>query len=166
MYKPEYVEQARKLAEFGATVYEIGQFFNVDETTIWRWSQQHEDFCSAIKVGKEAADNRVEQSLYRRAMGYTHDTVKIFQYEGEPVIVPYTEHIPPETTAAIFWLKNRRRDRWRDFKAVELSGEDGKDIRISSTTTVDVGKLTSDQLKALEGLLAVASADQSDTSAA
>jgi hypothetical protein len=45
--------------------------------------------------------------------------VKINQYEGKAVITPYVEHVPPDTTAAIFWLKNRRPQAWRDVKAVE-----------------------------------------------
>ena len=40
--------------------------------------------------------------------------MKIFQYEGSPVVVPYREHVAPDTTACIFWLKNRRRNEWRD----------------------------------------------------
>jgi hypothetical protein len=47
-------------------------------------------------------------------VGYSYDTEKIFVYEGEPVRVPYVEHVPPDTTACIFWLKNRRKDLWRD----------------------------------------------------
>jgi hypothetical protein len=56
----------------------------------------------------------VEQSLYRRAVGYSYDAVRIMGYAGEYTHVPYVEHLPPDTTACIFWLKNRRRDLWRD----------------------------------------------------
>jgi hypothetical protein len=113
-YKAEYVEQAKKLAELGATDREMADFFKVTETTLNRWKLAHPEFCASIKVGKEPADDRVEQSLYRKATGYSFAAEKIFQYEGAPVRVDYVEHVPPSDTAMIFWLKNRRPDQWRD----------------------------------------------------
>lgn len=120
-YKPEFVEQARKLAELGATDREVADFFNVDERTINRWKHEHPDFCLSLKVGKQAADDRVEQSLYRRALGFSHDAVKIMGYEGTYTPVEYVEVYPPDTTAAIFWLKNRRPDQWRDKTETDLN---------------------------------------------
>lgn len=115
-FKPEFVEQARKLAELGATDREVADFFDVDERTLNRWKHQHEEFCQSLKVGKETADARVEQALYRRAIGYAVDAVKIFMPAGaeKPVYAPYVEQHAPDTTAAIFWLKNRRPAEWRD----------------------------------------------------
>lgn len=129
-FKSEYVEQARKLCELGATDIELGDFFGVDRVTIWRWSQEHEEFCNALKAGKGSADERVERSLYARAIGYTHDAVKIFNANGVPMVVPYREHVAPDTTAAIFWLKNRRPDEWRDKQTQEHTGKDGGDLVI------------------------------------
>lgn len=122
-YKPEYVEQVRKLCDLGATDIEIADFFGVERTTIWRWSQKYPEFCNALKAGKAAADERVERSLYARAIGYTHDAVKIFNANGNPMIVPYREHVAPDTTAMIFWLKNRKAADWRDKQDVQHSGE-------------------------------------------
>ncbi len=115
-YKSEYVEQASHLCRLGATDQEIADFFHVDNTTIWRWKSSFPEFCNALKSGKEAADERVERSLYHKAVGYTHDAVKIFMPAGaeKPVYAKYREHVPPDTTAGIFWLKNRRSDEWRD----------------------------------------------------
>lgn len=114
-FKPEFVKQARKLAALGATDREAAEFFEVDERTIHRWKHEHEDFCQSLKVGKEQADARVEQSLYRRALGYSHDAVKIaVSGQGDITQVPFVEHYPPDTTAAIFWLKNRKPQEWRD----------------------------------------------------
>ncbi|MEN2749338.1 helix-turn-helix domain-containing protein [Sphingomonas sp. T9W2] len=118
-YRPEFVEQARKLAALGATDREAADFFEVDEATIHRWKHTHPDFCESLKVGKETADARVEQSLYRRALGYSHDAVKMHSVEGTVVTTPYVEHYPPDTTAAIFWLKNRKPTEWRDKTVVE-----------------------------------------------
>lgn len=128
-FKPEFVEQARKLAELGATDREAADFFDVAESTLYLWKHTHSEFSEALKVGKEAADARVEQSLYRRALGYTHDAVKIHVAgDGGITQVPFTEHYPPDTTAAIFWLKNRKREEWRDIKAVEHGGPNGGPI--------------------------------------
>lgn len=122
VYKTDYPEQARKLCELGATDVEMADFFEVDVATFYRWKNIHLEFCEALKLGKAASDDRVERSLYHKATGYTFDAEKIFQYEGAEVRVPYREHVPPDTTACIFWLKNRRRDQWRDKQDVEHSG--------------------------------------------
>lgn len=122
-FKPEFVELARKLAALGATDREAADFFEVDEATLHRWKHTQPEFCESLKVGKETADARVEQSLYRRAVGYSHDAVKIaINAEGKVTEAPFTEHYPPDTTAMIFWLKNRKPGEWRDVKAQEVSG--------------------------------------------
>lgn len=121
-FKPEFVEQAHKLAALGATDREVAEFFGVEERTLHRWKHEHEEFCQSLKVGKDEADDRVEQSLYRRAVGYTCDDVHFSAYEGCVTATPYVKHHPPDTTAAIFWLKNRRKADWRDKQEVEHSG--------------------------------------------
>lgn len=124
-YRPEYAEQVAKLCALGATDYELADFFGVDVRTIYRWRHSHPEFCQAQKVGKEAADERVERSLYQRAIGYEQEGVKIFMPAGAdaPVYAPFTAKIAPDVTAAIFWLKNRRPEDWRDRREVEHSGE-------------------------------------------
>lgn len=112
-YKPEFAEQARKLCELGATDAELADFFEVSVRTLNNWKSKPE-FLQSLKVGKDAADNRVEASLYHKATGYTYDSVKIFQFQGQVIEAPYREHVPPDTTAMIFWLKNRRPEQWRD----------------------------------------------------
>lgn len=115
-YDESYVREAEKLAQLGATDEEIADFFEVDVRTIYRWKNVHEKFCQALKVGKDRADDRVVRSLYQRALGYSHDEDKIFMPAGadEPVIVPTVKHYPPDPTSAIFWLKNRDPEKWRD----------------------------------------------------
>jgi hypothetical protein len=67
------------------------------------------------------ADERVERSLYQRAVGYEQEEVKIFMPGGaeDPVYAPFRAKIAPDVTAGIFWLKNRRGDSWRDKHDVE-----------------------------------------------
>lgn len=113
-YKPEFAEQARKLCELGATDIEIADFFEVSDRTVYRWQLKYPEFCQALKAGKDAADERVERSLFHKATGYTFESEKIFQHQGEIIRAPIREHVPPDTTAMIFWLKNRRPAAWRD----------------------------------------------------
>lgn len=127
VFKEEYIEAAKKLARLGATDAEVADFFEVDVRTIHRWKHKHEEFCHSLKVGKVQADERVERSLYHRAIGYEQQDVKIFMPAGSenPVYAPFTAKVAPDTTAAIFWLKNRKPDEWRDAKDVDHSSSDG-----------------------------------------
>lgn len=115
-YTQEFAIQAERLCKLGATDKDLADFFEVTTVTIWRWNSEHEEFCYALKVGKATADERVERSLYHKAVGYSFEAVKIFMPANatEPVYAPYTEHVPPSDTACIFWLKNRRPEAWRD----------------------------------------------------
>jgi hypothetical protein len=121
-FKPEFVEQARQLCELGATDREVAEFFEVTEQTLNNWKAAHPAFFESLKLGKESADKRVEQSLYRRALGYSHDSVHVSNFQGVVTLTPVVEQYPPDTTAAIFWLKNRRPEQWRDIRAVEHAG--------------------------------------------
>ncbi len=132
-YKPEYAEQAQKLAGLGATDIEVADFFDVDVRTIYRWKHDEPGFCQALNIGKEKADERVINSLYQKAVGYEQDEVKIFMPGGaeKPVYAPFRAKIAPDTTAAIFWLKNRRPGEWRDRQELEHSGKGGGPIQIT-----------------------------------
>lgn len=129
-YDPEtHPKQAGKLCELGATDDEIAEFFEVNRATIYRWKAQFPEFCDAIKTGKGPADDRVERSLYQRAIGYSHDDVDIRVIDGAVTMTPIIKHYPPDTTAAIFWLKNRRKEDWRDRQSHEHTGKDGGPIQ-------------------------------------
>jgi hypothetical protein len=66
----------------------------------------------------------VERSLFQRATGYEQQTVKIFMPSGadSPIFAPFREVIAPDTTACIFWLKNRKPKEWRDKSELEVPG--------------------------------------------
>ncbi len=121
-YKPEYAEQARKLCELGATDMEMAEFFHVDVRTIYNWRHSQPEFFQAVHVGKEALDERVERSLYQRSVGYSFNSEKIFHYQGIITRADTIEHVPPDPSAALNWLKNRRGDKWRDKIDHEHSG--------------------------------------------
>jgi hypothetical protein len=113
-WRDGYLEQTRKLAALGATEAEMAQFFDVSHKTFTRWKMSRPDFCLALKAAKDAADARVERRLYERAVGYSVEIEKIFCCRGKIIRVKTIEHYPPDTTACIFWLKNRQPSRWRD----------------------------------------------------
>ncbi|HEV2674134.1 MAG TPA: helix-turn-helix domain-containing protein [Aliidongia sp.] len=123
-YQAEYAEQAKKLCLLGATDAQLADFFGVSRVTIDAWKNTHQEFLDALKDGKDAADAAVAHSLFHRATGYSHKAVKIVAdaKTGMEHIVPFTEHYPPDTTACIFWLKNRQPKAWRDKQEIEHGG--------------------------------------------
>jgi hypothetical protein len=117
-YKAEFARQAAKLCTLGATDKELADFFEVNELTINRWKISQPGFCKSLKVGKQHADERVKSALYHRALGYSHpedDIRTLARGDGisEIVITPTVKHYPPDTTACIFWLKNRLPEEFR-----------------------------------------------------
>lgn len=122
-YTPENLNMVRMLAKLGATNQEMAEALNVTLSTFHLWRNTHEEFSDAIKVGKDAADDRVAESLYQRAMGYSHPELDIRVIDGAIVETPVIKHYAPDTTAAIFWLKNRRPQEWRDKQEIEHTGE-------------------------------------------
>ena len=90
---------------------------------------KHASFISSnVHGGEEEAAGcigrapfRVRRSLYQRANGYNYEAVKIFMpaNRSKPVIVPYLEHVPADPGSAMFWLKNREPDQWRDVQNVD-----------------------------------------------
>lgn len=112
-FDPKYLPMVKKMAELGATDAEIAEALQIDVVTVWRWKCDNEEFCNAVKVGKEHADERVKRALFHRALGYSHPEDDIKMFNGEAIITPTTKHYPPDTTACIFWLKNRLPDEFR-----------------------------------------------------
>lgn len=121
-FKKAYTEQAKKLALLGATDAQAADFFGVTEQTLNNWKKKHPEFFESLKAGKAEVDSKVVRSLFERAMGYTHPEEKIFNHNGEAMRVETTKHYPPDTTAMIFWLKNRDPENWRDKVTTEVIG--------------------------------------------
>lgn len=132
-FKEEYVQLAENYALLGATDEELADFFNVNVATLNRWKKQFPEFCESLKKGKAVADANVASKLYNRAIGYDCKATKIVTYEGKVTDqVEYVEHYPPDTTAAIFWLKNRQPGKWRDKKEVESQVKLGDELESMS----------------------------------
>lgn len=134
LYKEEYNEQARKLCLLGATDKDLAGFFEVNEDTIHEWKKVHSIFSESINAGKHFADANVADRLYQRAIGFEHDSEEIKvvsdgQGAGSSIErVPTRKIYPPDTAAAIFWLKNRQRTMWRDKVETGFTDTEGKDV--------------------------------------
>lgn len=125
-YSKDICEKARKLAELGATDKESASILGISEDTLYVWKLEHPEFSEALRLGKEGPDQRVKRSLYHRAIGYSHPDSHISNFQGAVTVTPITKHYPPDSTAGIFWLKNRLPDEFRE--RVEHTGKDGKDL--------------------------------------
>lgn len=117
------LKQVKRLAEKGWTDEEMAAFFEVSTRTWLRWKATDEKFCQALKEWKGHADARVERSLYEKAIGFEHPDVHVSNYQGTVTLTPIQKRYAPDTTAAIFWLKNRQPEKWRDKQEVEHGGE-------------------------------------------
>ncbi|MGL5280362.1 MAG: helix-turn-helix domain-containing protein [Plesiomonas shigelloides] len=123
-YREEYDEQARKLCLLGATDKDIADFFDVTEQTINNWKKEFPSFFESLKRGKIIADASVAEKLFHRAIGYSHPEVKIATADGKITdSQEFQKHYAPDPVAAIFWLKNRQPDKWRDKQVVSHEGQ-------------------------------------------
>ena len=114
LYREEFAEQARRLCLMGAVNADLARAFEVAPRTIDNWLRNEPAFRRAVKHGRQFADGDVAHGLYRRATGYTYHSNKVFLSDGEPMVIPYEVHCPPDVRAAVFWLRNRQPSRWRD----------------------------------------------------
>ncbi len=146
-YRALFATQAKKLCELGATDAELADFFEVTISTVRLWMVTHPKFSDSVNSGKDSWDDRIERSLAQRAKGYSHDeddirTMKVLEIvDGQPVvfdkivITPTRKHYPPETTAAIFWLCNRRREKWK--RNLEQGPETNEDLAAALKTLAE-----------------------------
>lgn len=113
-------------ARDGLTDEQIAGNMGIKRQTLYDWKKKYPVFSDTLKRGKEIIDRQVENSLLKRALGYEYDEVTTTTYpNGEEETKRVTKHVAPDTTAQIFWLKNRKPDDWRDKKDVNLSGDIG-----------------------------------------
>ncbi len=141
MAKSKYREDFPELVEMhlrkGLTEAQAAKKLGVSVRTFEEYKSRYPHFLQAIKRGKAPVDFEVENALLKRARGYTYEekhTVTKIQGKGDKAEATVAEvrrvvkHVPSDTTAAIFWLKNRDPERWRDAKALEVTGASGKDL--------------------------------------
>lgn len=143
---PDGITRLEAWARDGLTLEQIAHNMGVADSTLRKWRDDHEAISAALKRGKEVVDIEVENALLKRALGYdyTEERVEVSKENGKKSVktTQTVKHVPPDVTAQIFWLKNRRPDRWRDKQQLEHSGR------------VDVNPfagLTTEELRKLAG---------------
>jgi hypothetical protein len=126
-FDPTFCKKATKLCLLGATDKDLADFFEVTESTINNWKVDYPEFLESIKKGKTEADAQVANRLFKRALGYKHPDTDIRVCDGMIVQTPLIKHYPPDPTAAIFWLKNRQPEKWRDKQELQI-GQTGDQV--------------------------------------
>lgn len=113
----------QKIYALGATDKQLSDIIGVTEQTLNNWKKSDPQFFESIKGWKEDADNKVERSLYQRALGYEYEEVtKEISMRTKKLKITkiVTKKTPASEIACIFWLKNRRPLDWRDKKEVDV----------------------------------------------
>lgn len=125
----EGLVRLRGWARDGLTNEQIAKNMGISRSTLNEWIKKYSDISDTLKKGKEVADREIEESLFKKAKGFKVTVKKAFKLKKvtydkktgkklkEEETVQYAEeevYIPPDTTAMIFWLKNRKPDVWRD----------------------------------------------------
>lgn len=117
-------------ARNGLTYEQIAHNIGINNATLCEWRTRFPEIDKALKRGREVVDFEVENALHKRAMGYSY-TEKVYDRKvdketGEVEMVltkEYVKHVPPDVTAQIFWLKNRKPEEWRDRKDVAVTDD-------------------------------------------
>lgn len=119
-------------ARDGLTNEQIADNLGIGKTTFYRMIKEHSELLEHLKKGKEVIDYEVENALLKRALGYkyeekTYESIynKELDMYMEKLTKRVTKQVAPDTTALIFWLKNRKPKQWRD--KVDIEGESNKE---------------------------------------
>ena len=120
---PEGLLKLEGWARDGLTNEQIAQNIGVSRKTLQEWCVKYGDIGDTLKRGKEVVDRQVENALLKRAIGYEYEEVSEKYESGMMTEKKITKkRVVPDVTAQIFWLKNRRPDKWKDKQDVEVSG--------------------------------------------
>ena len=114
-------------ARDGLTNEQIAHNIGITSETLRVWSNKYSAISVALKKGKEVIDRQVENALLKRALGYEYEEVKQIVEKDEmgkdrKRVEKTKKVVLPDTTALIFWLKNRKPHEWRDKRNIEHSG--------------------------------------------
>lgn len=130
--KPEGLLKIEGWARDGLTDEQIAENIGINVSTLYEWKNRFPEFSESLKKGKEVVDREVENALFERALGGLHEVRKTFKVkntfydekgrkcEREELKTGVDEiYIPGDTTAQIFWLKNRKPEKWRDKQEIQ-----------------------------------------------
>ncbi len=132
---PEGLLKLEGWARDGLTDEQIAHNMGISRETLSQWRKKYSDISDTLKRGKEVVDREVENALLQKALGFKETVRKAIKCKevkydngkrvSEKEHIEYAEeevYVPPDTTAQIFWLKNRRPDKWKDKQDVQVSG--------------------------------------------
>ena len=134
-YDPTFPKLVEGYAREGLLEKHMMKKLGVSAVTFEKYKRKYPDFLEALKKGKEPVDFQVENALLKRALGFEYDEIhteygyRIINEEGATEKYIKSEklvrkQVIPDTTAQIFWLKNRRPRQWRDRPADESDGSE------------------------------------------
>lgn len=145
--------QLESWARDGLTDEQIASNMGITRKTLAEWKTKYSDICDTLKRGKAVVDIQVENALLKRALGYSYDEVtreRVLDYDpstgqvvGSHMEVTKTvrKEVQGDTTAQIFWLKNRRPEQWRDKRDVSVEGEISTNNPFKGLSTDELRKL-------------------------
>ena len=93
----------------GLSQQQIANNLGINVDTLIEYKKKYSDFFEALKKGKEVADYEVENAVFKRATGYTYEEKT---YENGNLVKTVVKEVAPDTTAQIYWLKHRQREKW------------------------------------------------------
>ena len=124
-------------AKEGLTNADIAKKLDIAMSTFCEYQNKYPEFKEALKKGKEIVDYEVENALLKRALGYsfeekTYETVYVEEIGSfvEKLTKKVIKEVTPDTTAQIFWLKNRKPELWADKHQIENTKEPVININI------------------------------------
>lgn len=125
---PDGLLKLEAWARNGLTDEQIAHNIGIAAKTLYEWKKSYSKIREALKKGKEVVDIQVENALFKRAVGYKYTEITKESRNGQlEVTKEIVKEVSPDTTAQIFWLKNRLPDMWRDRK--EMLNEN-KDVTV------------------------------------
>lgn len=108
----------------GLTKQQIAENLGIGVSTLCEYQLKYSEFLEAFKRGREQADIEVENALFKKATGYkTKEIKKEVDWDGKEKLTEIVKEVAPDTTAQIFWLKNRKPDVWNDRRIIENTGK-------------------------------------------
>lgn len=111
-------------ARDGLVDEQIAHNMGIAPGTLYDWKKKFSEISEALKKGKEIVDIQVENALLKRALGYEYDEQRIEKSDKDGTkIIQTVKHVPGDVTAQIYWLKNRKPDKWRDKPVIDADRE-------------------------------------------
>lgn len=123
-WNPQFPMAARVMVRRGMTTAEIAEAFGVTTRQIYRWRATYDDFDEAFAQLSQQMGDRVERSMYERAVGYSYEDTKFFMYQGAVIAEPTMVHVIPDVAAQKHYLAVHRPDKWRVKDEMEIKAGD------------------------------------------